>query len=959
MNHPDNTNTAVREQVKDALRSLAPHNIKYNELVGEGVDPYLLQGLYAELDSNDVQLKAPCPPSHSGRDAGAPNKPLPEKQPALHVIGDLSGGSGQQAQQATKTADTESVLPSVSSVPETPTPQSVTDTVKTSASAVINSENSTSGAPPFIVAMERKDRIAQLLAAKTGKALPPRPTPEKQPLPSPKVTISESPVEAVKKPQNLPEKPPLPLSESSNRPRNKAQTELIRQKMEALKREALGKAQGEGTTKAGLITSSPISALPSTAPQLQQQRPPVDPADIETGGFEAQIPGLFMASEASPSFPNSTNGTAENVPMTKPVDAISVSSTGTPLSRGTSADIPSESVRSPSGQPLPVRVPQKRPLAADSFDEHALSNKRPFGRKESSGKVEIVISEGESEGEVEDVEMELDEESDEENRDDQDDVVPAVSIKQQNIRNLPPLTGMPPQKPSVQSAGRIGTPTATALQTPTSTGAQTPGKENDKEQLWKAKNQEIEQMRKKIAEMEERRKAKQNANLAKSPSAAGKAGLPAIRTSLARPSQPASSAPTISAPTNTQPAKQSVATEVEKPSDPMKSPSLAASKPDGLPSTPSTPLYAIREPLKADDLRQQLLARKFTRDTTPSAAEMEVRQAQLAEKRAKLAELRREAERREAEILEESKLLEAQLQAELNDESYEQPPSDLEGKVEDDGKAMGRSSSDVMPCDQTDVPGTHLEELPVAVTASPVSVPQTSLLTHETVLSPANEGDITGKKSMPSIAGGMFSPNKGAMQGLPEKPPSTIPSLPAKMATAPPHSHSPEVSVIEDGHLHISLPPPVNEEGLTRGTQPDIVEPNLVDDDGSVSMSDSASEDYEPAEPEQMHDDQAEDDSESYEPADPAISADPDKSSALQQEIAEPIDTEQNLGKGLSELTTSTNRDSEPPILLDDAEDGMQLTEPDVINKPQLLSQSRSDERYDKVCFHRMGLSPI
>ncbi len=978
--HTDRATLSLREQVKDALRSLKLHNIKYNELVGEGVEPSLLRGLYEDIDQKLVQAKLRSPVVEVGQISDPQKIALQTPQEGQELPGRSSKYAGQNLHPAPTTTDKSSTSIPVKTTSETQANSSVAGLTKTSPSPVVSTEKAAVASSSSNVAVERKDRIAQLLAAKTGKAVParlapeiqphvparilkpdssvdtatkpaslpqkPPAPPEKPPAPPKKPpALPEKPSVPPKKPPALPEKPPVPAPEPLVKPKNKAQTELLRQKMEALKREALAKSQAQSALNEDSVASSPTSATPSFAPQPQPLGPTVSTADVGSSGLGSQIPGLFMMNEVYPSNPDITNERADHALAEKVDDPVSINSTATSVGPGMSAEFETDLVQSPGGHILPVRLPQKRPLPSDSFDESMPSLKRPFGRKHSDHRVEIVVSDAESEGEVEDVEMELDEESDEEKQAPEDDGVPAVSVRQTNMRNLPPLTDIPSAKQTLQFAGAISTPTSAAVQTP--------GRENDNEELWKAKYQEIELMRKKIAEMEERHKAKQNATRAISPKAAGRTAPPVIRTSLARPSQAAS--PGLP--------KPSVNAKADLSSNALQSPVLTPSGPEELPGTPSTPLDAIKEPLKAEDLRQQLLRRKPTKEETPSFAEMKLRKAQLAEKRAKLADLRREAEKHEEEILEESKLLDAQLQAGLNGEdAYEQRPFHANGDVAEDTRTKGLAASDVLPQTHRDEQGVSVEGSPSAAKASRVSqveqqpneaASRALPAAGDIVLQPSDEDGIVRdvaafERVVPSVEQDIDHAQELLGDSL-----STPADESVEIGTVPQQDNFPAVLLAETGPMEVKSPSPWIEDKTTDETRPDPVDSNFFDEDGSVSMSDGASEDYEPAEPDQMGGDQPENDSEFYEPADVALPVAAQLSPSQRDEVVE-VDQPATNGQMQS---TSTLEKTVLPTLVHDAEDGMQLTEPDVINKPQIISQPHGDDRIDQV-RGRTSLSP-
>jgi hypothetical protein len=940
--HMESATLVLREQAKDAVRSLVPHHIKYNELVREGVDPYILRRLYEDLDQDSVSLKSALP-AFGVEGLTEAQKAASQSPQSIEELPDPSlQNTNQDQQQGVGTTLASTNLASVKSESDKQPQSSVPDSSKASVSATLHSEKAPIAIPSSNVAIERKDRIAQLLAAKTGKTIPPRPVPEKRtdaPAENPKSHLA---IEAAIMPLSLPEKPPLPSLEATTKPKNKAQTELIRQKMEALKKEALAKSQAQDISKVDVpkvasVLPSPASATPQRPVDSPKPEPAESAADFNLNGVVSAIPGLFMTNLQDIRDFSSADRKSEPLQMEKVDEPMSMNSTASSVSQEAITDFESNSVQSPGGLMLPVRLPQKRPLASDSFDEVGPTSKRPFGQKESYDKIEIVLSEEESDGEVEDVEMELDGESDEEKPTPQDGILSAVSVRQNTIRNLPSLTDFPSPNPTTHSTS--------VMNTPTSTAAQTPGREKDKEELWKAKHQEIELMRKKIAEMEERRKAKQIVTHMGSPKAAGNTTTPVIRTSFARPSQPSS--PGLPKP------PPPVGVNVDVPRAAAPSPVLTPSRPEELPTTPSTPLHAIKEPIKAEDLRQKLLRRTATREGTPNAAEIEIRRAQLAEKRANLAELKREAERREAEILEESRLLEAQLHAELNGEDiYEEQSPNVDDNAEGNSIASYQAASDVLQ-PNGDAPTAHGEGIlaPATEQSSGRATSQCSSADQKTV--PQSSEENSDIRQLTADALTSLNRTVDTYREF-EKRSHTNESAfaPVDVVTALCHRNLSAAPIPEPKKLEVeSLPPLVVDGAADQGPLFQAVDSDIVDEDGSVSMSDSASEDYEPADPDQIGDDQAENDSEFYEPADVADPVDaPQLPASTQEEVIEATNVGQTVTQDASPPTKPAYEELKDSMLIDDAEDGMQLSEP-VIDKPQITSQTRQDEIGRTVCI--------
>jgi len=143
--YENKTQSELRQLAKGALLSLAPHSIHYAELVEEGVDPRVLRQLYDELG---IKTEAETQ-MHSSQSTAVLDK---QSQPD-----DGSGRLQPNYASVSTTAPVQNDLPQVA-VPTTDS--SVTGTAR----------------PPPAVSpgLERKDRIAQLLAAKTGRPSPVR-----------------------------------------------------------------------------------------------------------------------------------------------------------------------------------------------------------------------------------------------------------------------------------------------------------------------------------------------------------------------------------------------------------------------------------------------------------------------------------------------------------------------------------------------------------------------------------------------------------------------------------------------------------------------------------------------------------------------------------------------------------------------------------------------------------------
>ncbi|KAJ5165209.1 uncharacterized protein N7500_007039 [Penicillium coprophilum] len=402
---PQKSVAQLRIQAQGALLSLAPHNIRYNELVAEGIDPTILKRLY-----EDVGIKVTTPPGQS--------LPASEKASSPSTVAAKELGSSKPAQMAKIAAENHSITKSDLPVVQPPAP-SATATSK-------------SGKP-----LERKELIARMLAEKAAKA----------------TSKETSPTGSVKSPPAIPVEEPLPAQkETLIKEKSKAQTELARQRIEELKKQTLLKTQK--LTQATL----PPTHVESPAPAIQHPlpvRPPVPESRRSTG-----LPGLLMTGlEQGP----------HEALAPEPVQVIDVDST--PVSRASQ---------------------RKRPRASD-FDEPIAPPKKHFNpsatRFDPTDKLIIAISDDEESlyGDDEDDNMDLDSSSEQE---------PAPIVTSTSV------------KPSVQSNLPVTRASTSTPQAPPSLG--------DQGDI-RLKDMEIQAMRRKIAELELRRKSKLAASRTQSP----------------------------------------------------------------------------------------------------------------------------------------------------------------------------------------------------------------------------------------------------------------------------------------------------------------------------------------------------------------------------------------------------------------------------------------------------------
>lgn len=294
---------------------------------------------------------------------------------------------------------------------------------------------------------ERKDRIARLLAAKAAKA--PLPAPPKPPTPTTKHPK-----------QPLPEKPPQePASAPSppTQPQNKSWGEkgrLLQQKLAALQ---MSRAQKSATDAAA--TSAPQTGGSGTPlPQTEAGSPAALP--VPTGPRAASLPQPPALAQPTPTQPR------------LPIAGLA---------------LPTAPVN-PPGQ-------RKRPVALDfvEYSTGPVPPKRPFGQARQETSLIIDVSDASDD---EDMEMDMDLGSP------VDEALPAhagstAGLRGPAIRDFPPLTDTFPQRQFSSPAPSI---------TPPNGG---PANNKRHELELGLKEKAIQEMRRKIALAEARRKVKQ------------------------------------------------------------------------------------------------------------------------------------------------------------------------------------------------------------------------------------------------------------------------------------------------------------------------------------------------------------------------------------------------------------------------------------------------------------------
>lgn len=598
--------TELRQLAKGALLSLVPHKILYPELLKEGVCPQVLQELYGELglkteDPSQGQRAVP-------HDTGSS---MPAQQSSL----------GTQEYQATAPS-TETVSQSLSHPVSSagPGPSALTPQPEAVPSpAVLDVRKQQSAPSP---SLERKDRIAQLLAAKTGRQTS-SPTAasstqqHEQPILVPatrSVGMTDSQDSSV--PRSPHEVQQEPVAASQPAPlfsKGKTQTDVLKQKMEQLKRETQvrNEARAFQSTQSDLAMSNDKSTVRNYGDQ-----PPIT----------SMIPGLFM-STAEPSGSDEVpeygpEASKDDTEMTGVLDAVHVGRPSLPLSKVTSS-------------PPPV-LPAKRPSDSDTIaaEQPARTKLRPAPSTTHAGDEDIYRSEGEIIEEPESDAVAMGSES--ESQEHQEDY--------EQPSGFPRLGTSVAKKPESQTQPLLG-PSQNSTANDSGSG-----------ELYRAKQTEIEAMRRKIAELEQRNKLKRSRSQMETPVSSNPPTPPVMGED-----HQMSSSPVL------QPSSQN---------GPNSSSNQLQRQPQGpRPISKLTPaqLAARAANLKADLLRQRAQRQQVLQEGLPDLnAEVKKTEARLENARSELARVRVEAEnyraglersvKLENELMEEVAHLEKQLQ---------------------------------------------------------------------------------------------------------------------------------------------------------------------------------------------------------------------------------------------------------------------------------------------------------
>jgi hypothetical protein len=490
---------AEREKAKKLLSVLNDNRINYPHLVREGLDPQILGELYNDL-SISTQSEPMRMPDQFGNIMNL--QPTNEAQPTESLPSRLDAKQG--------VPERSEPLPASQNI----NPQNIAvSTLPSQISSKAPALNTTAQAKPVITAntnmnrnvpvksapspIDRKDYIARLQAAKMGKQAA-----TSKPAGHENLSATSNATTATGK--NVQAQPDSKTSETLaatdesiiTAEKRKAQTELARQKMEALATRKTAPSTAVVSTEATPASLSRTSSFASAMNTNEQ-----DQIQSERQSLSRSSPPspIHENSAAIPSTISQTSNQA--TPSSKlPFGGIpGLFMTASPSTKPTQPQVTSIFATRETSVPVAARN-RKRPVASD-FDEpeelRQLTNgfKRPFGQSRHDHVNEEMIIEV-SDDETAGSGMDMD--------DDQDAPEPPAHLpnngnhtpfRQSTIRNLPPMPDLPSRATSVK-------PAVSAVSTPPA--VQTPGSLAHVEDL-KKREEEIAALRRRIAEAERRK----------------------------------------------------------------------------------------------------------------------------------------------------------------------------------------------------------------------------------------------------------------------------------------------------------------------------------------------------------------------------------------------------------------------------------------------------------------------
>ena len=543
-------------EAKQALRDLHSQGFDFDRIVGAGLNPGVLRKLYTDIGvpvtaSSNLGHQKPVKPRTVARDEPTESAPAAAtvgshdqypKSSQKNSNGDVFNNDASP-RLVTKEVKINGQPTVAAAKSKGNSVQSQASSAKSSKSSNLNPLGKASGIKGGETKpLDRKEYIARMLAAKASK-----PAVSATTLASPKTsTIIDSADAAQIRSSDAAAAIIIPATilqaasesvdtasgiqkeDSDVETKRKAQTDLARQKIKALKVRESNQQQGRSATSSDAIRHNqqpPVkdvpnvpteSSLPQVRPLPSRQSSYFSPASQKP---PFSIPGLFMTSDneetVKPSQPLANKAFA--IPPQRVDHAISglsqqdLRSPAAVLAQSPTVDktsgIPELSFDLDSALPATIATSssynRKRQKASDFIDSPSTRVKRPLGQQEDTSVIIDISDDEVSNNSSGDDSLDLEITAHRDSRSRKSKAVAPDNSKEKPIKSLPPLTDFPPRKKPI-----VMTPPA----------AQVSGQSGDLKGL-KSKEMEIEVMNRKIAELEQRIavKAKQTTSRAHSP----------------------------------------------------------------------------------------------------------------------------------------------------------------------------------------------------------------------------------------------------------------------------------------------------------------------------------------------------------------------------------------------------------------------------------------------------------
>ena len=527
------------EEAKQALRDLHSQGFDFNRIVNAGLDPDVLRKLYTNIGvpvtaSSHLLQQDPLKPQVVARDvqresapgaATASSHDKHTKSPQKDSNSDVFGN--EMSHLVSKKGEINSQPTVAAAMSEGKSVQSQVSLAKPSKSTSLNPLGKASGIKAGETKLlDRKDYIARMLAAKAGKPAVSAATPV-----SPKTPIVSDSGEAAQvrssdaaaaitpaivqqaPSESVDTAPGNQTEDLDVEAKRKAQTDLARQKIEALKlRESNQQQAGPATSSDAtrhiqqpLVKDHPEtsaeSSLPKARPLPTRQSSYFSPASQKP---PFSIPGLFMSSDApepiNPSQPLVNKGFAipsQRVnhvtmgPSRQDSHSPAAVLAQSPMVDKTSS-MPETSFDLTSALPATIATTsssnRKRQKASDFIDSPSTRVKRPLGQQEDTSVIIDISDDDISNDTSGDESLDVDIATHRDSLSRMSQVIAPDNGKEKPVKSLPQLTDFLPRKKST-----VMTPPA----------VQVSGQSSDPKGL-KSKEMEIEVMNRKIAELEQR-----------------------------------------------------------------------------------------------------------------------------------------------------------------------------------------------------------------------------------------------------------------------------------------------------------------------------------------------------------------------------------------------------------------------------------------------------------------------